>query len=254
MITDINAILTKLNLHYTAANLDLIIKSATKQRHGAVEIIEHIAENELQERKKRSCESRLRASKIGDFKPMTDFDWNWPKQIPRNAIEQLFDLSFIDEPSNAIFISASGLGKTMIAKNLAYQAAVSGHTVLFTEAGQMLTDLGSQESAIALKRRIQRYIKPKLLVIDEMGFISYSAAAADHLFEVINRRYEVSATIITTNKAFKDWGETFPGVGCLTAMIDRLTHHAEIISILGDSWRRHEAALRGQKRRTRKSK
>src|SRR5690606_38575093 len=122
---------------------------------------------ELKDRQRRSTESRLKVAKIGKFKPMTDFDWTWPKSIPKDAIDRLLCLSFISEPTNVVLVGTSGLGKTMVAKNLAYEAAISGHSVLFVEAAEMMSDLQNQESPTAFRRRLAKYTRPALLVLDE---------------------------------------------------------------------------------------
>lgn len=236
--------LKRLKLGYLAENLDDFISRETKKRVSPREMIEHITELELTESKRKSTESRLRAAKIGKYKTWADFDWNWPEEIPRETIERLFTLNFVTEPANVILVGTAGLGKTMCAKNLAYQAALAGHTSYFIETADMLTDLGSQDSSRAFKTRLQRYLRPKVLVLDEVGYLSYSAKSADILFQVISRRYENTATIVTTNKPFKEWGTTFPGAACVNAMIDRLTHHAEIIKVAGKSYRLHESEQR----------
>jgi len=132
----------------------------------------------------------------------------------------------------------------MLAKNLAHQALVQGYTVRFTTAGEMLGDLAALDSDAALRRRLRHYANPDLLVIDEIGYLSYSNRHADLLFELVNRRYEAKSTIVTTNKAFADWSEVFPNAACVVSLIDRLLHHSEIIAIEGDSYRLQEAQER----------
>jgi DNA replication protein DnaC len=205
---------------------------------------------EESERAQRSLDRRLRAARIGRFKPLADIDWNWPKQCDRAAIEELMSLDFLTSATNAILVGPSGRGKTTIAQNIAHQAAMTGHTVLFTTAGKLLGELASLDSDSALRYRLRRYAAPDLLVIDEVGYLSYSNRHADLLFELINRRHEHKSTLITTNKSFTEWAEVFPNAACVVAMIDRLVHHAEIISLHGDSYRHKEA----QERATAKSK
>ena len=133
-----------------------------------------------------------------------------------------------------------GLGKTMIARNLGHFAVMSGYTCLFTTASVLAIDLGAQESRHALQRRLKHYESRDLLIIDEIGYLSFDCKAADFIFEIVNRCYEKSAICISTNLVFKDWTQVFPGAPCVTAMIDRLTHHAKIIKIAGDSHRLRE--------------
>jgi DNA replication protein DnaC len=199
---------------------------------------------EESERARRSLERRLRMAHIGRFKPLVDFDWGWPQQCDQQAIAELMGLTFLTSATNAILIGPAGVGKTTIAQNIAHQAVLNGHTVLFATAGQLLGDLAGLDSDTALRYRLRRYAAPDLLVIDEVGYLSYSNRHADLLFELINRRHEKKSTLITTNKAFSEWSEVFPHASCVVAMIDRLVHHAEIIPIKGDSYRRKEAEAR----------
>ena len=193
------------------------------------------------ERARRSLERRLRCAHIGRFKPLADFDWAWPQQCDQRAIAELMTLHFLHSATNAILVGSSGLGKTMLAQNIAHQAVLQGHTVLFATAGALLGDLAGLDSDSALRYRLRRYAAPDLLVIDEVGYLSYSNRHADLLFELINRRHEKKSTLITTNKSFSEWSEVFPNASCVVAMIDRLVHHAEIIALKGDSYRRKEA-------------
>ena len=123
-----------------------------------------------------------------------------------------------------------------------------GHTVLFATAGQLLGDLAPIDSDSVLRRRLRHYAAPALLVIDEVGYLSYSNRHADLLFELINRRHECRSTLITTNRSFSEWSEVFPNAACTVALIDRLVHHAEIIAIKGESYRRKEAQERAEQR------
>ena len=196
------------------------------------------------ERARRSLERRLRCAHIGRFKPLADFDWTWPQQCDQGAIAELMDLSFLRDAGNAILVGPSGLGKTTIAQNIAHQAVLRGHTARFTTAGQLLGELASLDSDSALRSRLRLYAAPSLLVIDEVGYLSYSNRHADLLFEIISRRHEKRSTIITTNKPFAEWSEVFPNAACVVALIDRLVHHADIIALRGESYRRKEAQER----------
>jgi DNA replication protein DnaC len=236
--------LATLGLRATAAHLDDVVALATKQRWSPRQLLEHLAETEQQERIRRSLERRLAASRIGRFTPMADFDWNWPKRIDRAAIEAALRLDFLAEANNLILIAAQGLGKTMVAQNVAHTAVLAGHHVLFTTAAQLLLDLGSQESARSLARRLRFYATRGLLVLDEIGYLSYDSRAADLLFQVVSRRYERRSLVLTTNLPFSEWPTIFPSAATATALIDRLVHHAEILTIEGESYRRRVAAAR----------
>jgi DNA replication protein DnaC len=214
---------------------------------------------EEQERKKRSLDRRLRNARIGSFKSIADFDWTWPKRIDREAIDELFTFKFVEEGVNAVLLGPNGVGKTLFLRNLSHQAALRGHTVRFTTASDMLSDLASQESSVALGRRLRRYVQPRLLCVDEVGYLSYDNRYADLLFEVVTRRYDGPRSIVlSTNKPFAEWSTVFPHAACTVTLIDRLIHRAEIIDIEGESYRLKEAqeraaskkATRGAKKRS----
>jgi len=212
---------------------------------------------EERERQKRGLERRLRNARVGQFKSITDFDWAWPKKVDREAIDELFGLSFLKTGHNGVLVGPNGVGKTMILKNVAHHAVVRGNTVRFTTASDMLADLAAQDSSIALARRLRRYTVPNLLCVDEVGYLSYDNRYADLLFEVVTRRYEAQKPILlSTNKPFSEWSEVFPHAACVVTLVDRLIHHAEVIDIDADSYRLKEAkelsAARSKRRKTKK--
>lgn len=241
--------LKAIGLAHTAAEIDDLVALATKRRWNATQLLEHIVEAEQKARAKKSLERRIGRSKLGGFKPLADFDWNWPKRIDREAVEAAIQLDFLDGARNIVLVAPQGLGKTMIAQNIAHAALLAGHGALFITAAQMLLDLGGQESARALDRRLRYYASRPLLCLDEIGYLSYDARNADLLFEVVSRRYEKKSLVLTTNLAFSDWPTIFPNAACTTALIDRVVHHADIIAIEGDSYRRREAQAARPSRR-----
>ncbi|MEY4717618.1 MAG: IS21-like element helper ATPase IstB [Pseudomonadota bacterium] len=247
---DLESGLTKLGLNYLKSHLSDFVANGIKQRWSTQQMVEFLVKYELEEHKRRTTERRVTASKVGRFKPLVDFDWSWPRKIDRGAVESLMNMEFIKHQTNVLLFGPSGSGKTMIAKNIAYAAAMSGQTTLATDASDMLTDLEQQESSRLLKLRLARYTKPKLLVIDELGYLSYTTKSADLLFRLITARYQTGSTILTTNVPFKDWSTIFPNASCLTPLIDRLTHRCDIIAIEADSYRQKEAS----ERKTQKSK
>lgn len=203
---------------------------------------------EAAERSRRSLERRLREAHIGRFKPLADFDWAWPRSIDRGAVEDLMTLDFVKDASNVVLVGPNGVGKSMCACNIGYQAVLAGHTALFTTAGQLLGELASLDSDSALRRKLRHYAAPDVLIIDEVGYLSYSNRHADLLFELVSRRYQHKSTVLTTNKAFADWGEVFPNAACVVSLIDRLMHRAEVVRIEGDSYRAKEAQEREAQR------
>lgn len=203
---------------------------------------------EENDRVQRGMERRVRRSKIGAFKPLANFDWAWPKRIDREAIEDLFSLSFLEDAANVVLVGPNGVGKTTIAQNLAHAALLKGHGVLRVNASDLLTDLSKQDTSTALQRRLRRYTQPALLVVDELGYLTYDVRLGDLMFEVIHRRHERRSTVITTNLPFAEWNRVFPNSSCVTAMIDRLVHRAEILTIDGESYRLKEAKDRADRK------
>ncbi len=211
--------------------------------------LEKVLSWEIAERQQRSLERRLNNARLGRFKLLQEFDWQWPTKIDSQAIHTLMQLDFLNAASNLILIGSNGVGKSTIAQNLAYKAVLQGHTVLFTTAANMLNDLAAQDGDNALRRRLKHYARAKLLVIDEIGYLSYSNRHADLLFEIINRRYEQNSTVVTTNRPFAEWNEVFPNASCVVSLIDRLVHHSQIIAIEGDSYRMKEAQEQASNRK-----
>jgi DNA replication protein DnaC len=240
--------LRQLGLVHTATELNDLVARATQKRWSPVVLLEHLATTELDARLRHRVERRLRDARLGRFKPMADWEWDWPKQIHRPTVERVFTLDFLAKRENVVLVAAHGLGKTMLAKNLVHQAILAGHSARFLTASDLILDLTGQETARALQRRLRTYVRPSLLAVDEIGYLTYDAHAADLLFQVVSRRYEAKSIIFTTNLPFKQWDTVFPNASCAVALIDRLTHHAEIIAIDGESYRKREAE-RSQKSR-----
>ena len=249
MSQDLKARLVALGLDACAATLDDIVATATKKRWGLVDALTHIADIEEKDRARRGLDRRMKRSKLEQFKPMVDFDWNWPTKIDRGLVESIVRADFVDAKRNVVLVAQGGLGKTMIAQNIADAAIRAGHTVLFVSAAQLLLDLGSQESASALERRLRHYAKVSLLILDEIGFLSFDNRNADLLFQVVSRRYEKKSIVVTTNLAFKEWNTIFPSAVCATALVERVIHHADVVTIEGESYRLRESETDAKARR-----
>jgi DNA replication protein DnaC len=258
-VNDLIARLLKVGLQAVGRSLDDFVARATKNRLSPVQMLEEIARLEEIDSRRRGQESRLRRSRLGRFKPIADFDWNWPKKIERGLIERALTLDFIREGRNLALIGTNGLGKTMIARNIAHQAILAGYSVLSTTAAELIEDLRSC-SPETLRRRLARYTRPHLLCIDEVGYLSYDSYAADLLYKVVDRRYErpgakdlpSRSILITTNHAFRDWNTVFPNATSIATLLDKLTHHADVTLLEGESYRVRESQLEAAARRKKK--
>jgi DNA replication protein DnaC len=249
---DLVSQLTSLGLKVTAGSLDDFIARATTARWSPRLLLEELVRAETMDKAHRSLERRQRRAKIGRFKPMADFEWTWPTRIDRPLIERALTLDFISEARNLILLGANGLGKTMIIQNIAYQALLAGHTVLFRTAADLVADLHC-DSPQQHRRNIASYSRPRLLCIDEVGYLSYDSVAADLLYEVVNRRYERSSIVMSTNRSFRDWNTVFPNATSIATLLDRLTHHADLTVIEGQSYRVRESELEAAARKQRLS-
>lgn len=209
------------------------------------ELLTMVVDVETKHRNLKSLERRKRVAKVGHFKHMVDFDWEHPEFIDQTRVEHALSLGFVEHGGNVILLGAQGLGKTMILQNIAHNAILEGKSVRFTTAAKLLGELGSIDSPSKLERRLRTYANYHLLCIDELGYLSYTGASADLLFEIITRRYNNRRPIaLSTNLEFKKWGTIFPSATCTVALVDRLTHRADILLIKGESYRRREAKMR----------
>jgi DNA replication protein DnaC len=246
--TTLLANVRRLGLTHTAESLDDLIARATRSRWSPTVLLDTLVQAELDARARRRLERQLQAARLGRFKPLADFEWTWPKQLDRPTVDRVFSLDFIAKrecrPGRR-----PRARQDHATKNLLHQAVLAGHSALFITASDLLLDLNGQDTSRALERRLRAYARPQILAIDEIGYLAYDAHAADLLFQVISRRYEQRSIVVTTNLLFKHWDTVFPNASCAVALIDRLTHHAEIIPIEGESYRKREAELTQKKRR-----
>lgn len=219
---------------------------------GDDDVVERIVEIEEDERRRRSLERRIKSACLGPLKSMSDFDWEWPEKIDRDAVEDLFRLGFLEEAANVILVGPNGIGKTMIAKNLAHHAVMNGKSALFVNAADLMNDLRRPDSSSALARRLAHYAKPDVLVIDEVGYLAAGDRDGDLFFQLVSRRYERKPIVITTNKPFAEWNSVFPNSACAVTLVDRLVHKAEIIVFEGESYRLREAKEREEKKKATK--
>jgi DNA replication protein DnaC len=245
---DIADLLRSLGVRISREALLALLAHATNARLSPNQTLEELAGVARKERDQRNLKARTKAATIGAFKPLAHFDWNHPRAIQRELVDDLCRLDFVAKGHNVLLRGPSGVGKTMLAQNLAMLALEHGYTVRFTTLSAALADLLKQESMPALERRLRKYTAPTLLVLDEIGYLPCTRQSADLLYNIISRRHETRSLVLTTNLPFKQWNTVFPGAACVSAMIDRFVQHCHILDIDADSWRQKEAIAMSESR------
>lgn len=203
-----------------------------------VHYLTQLVELETNLRQERAIERKVKAARFPILKTLDQFRWNWPKQINPLQVKDLFRLQFMKQQANVILLGGVGLGKTHLAIALGHRACLNGKQVLFTNTVDAINALIVAQKSGRLKLELRKYLKPELLILDELGYLPIDKTGADLLFQIISGRYETGSTVITTNRAFKDWPEIFNNDSTLTsALLDRLLHHAQTVVIEGKSYR-----------------
>ena len=201
-------------------------------------IVARLVEGEAALRRDRSIARRIKMARFPVLKALDEFDWNWPKKINRLQVQNLFRLSFIEDNANVVMVGGVGLGKTHLSIALGHAACLAGHSVLFASAIDIVNTLAAARKTGRLKEELKRYLRPAVLLVDELGYLPIDKTGADLLFQVISQRYEHGSIILTTNRIYKEWAEIFNQDSTLTsAVLDRLLHHAETVRIEGKSYR-----------------
>ena len=230
--------LLDLRLSYFQEHHLSLAKETAENNWTALDFLSRLAEGETLRRKDRATQRRLQAARFPVVKTLEQFNWTWPKKINRAHVQNLFRLSFLNDKANVIFMGGAGLGKTHLATALAHAGCLAVHTVLFTTAIDIVNTLAAAQSAQRLKAELKKYISPSIVLVDELGYLPIDKTGADLLFQVFSQRYETGSTIVTTNQAYKNWAKVFNNDATLTsAVLDRLLHHAETITIEGRSYR-----------------
>lgn len=230
--------LQRLQLSYIRTHYHEFAQTAVEQSWGHLEYLKRLIEGEVAHREDRSLERRIRQARFPLIKTLDQFQWNWPKKINRPQLQHLFQLDFIEKKANAVLVGGVGLGKTHLSLALGHTACLRGYSVLFTTAIDIVHTLSAAMAAGVLKRTMQRYLKPSLLICDEVGYLPIDKLGADLLFQIVSERYERGSVLLNTNRAFKHWPEIFNHDAVLTsALLDRLLHHADVCLIEGKSFR-----------------
>ncbi len=230
--------LKALNLTWWIDNLDEEVANAVRRNQPPHDLLERLDDGELAARCGRSIERRLHQAKLPAQPTLGAYDFHWPSSINTDHVRHLFTLKFMDTASNVVFIGGVGLGKTHLAAALAVAVCEQRKSALFTSAAAMLNDLIEAGEQRSLAKAIKRYLRPDLLVIDELGYLPVDKLGAEILFQVLAGRYEKASTVITTNRKYKEWNKTFANDSAMAAaVVDRVIHHCETVIIKGKSYR-----------------
>ena len=227
-----------LKLDYILDHYDSLTKLAAQKQWSYLDFLSELICAQSLQRQDRATQRRISLARFPQIKTLEQFQWSWPHKINQQQVQNLFSLKFIQDKSNVVLLGGVGLGKTHLATALGYQACLNGHSVLFTTAIDSINSLVAAQSTGRLKHELNKYLKPDLLILDELGYLPIDKTGSDMLFQIISHRYEQGSLIITTNRAFKNWPEIFNNDSTLTsALLDRLLHLTQTVVIEGKSYR-----------------
>lgn len=230
--------LEEMGLSFMAASLESFLADESRKDGSLLDVVSALIETEYLPRKERAIKSRVKLSGLPSKKRLDEFDLSWIKGgLSASKLAELASLRFIERKENVLFLGSSGLGKTHLMTALAYEACISGYTAYFITSSNLMESLMHAKTQNRLKRKLVWLKKPHVLVIDEVGYENYTAEQANLFFQMVNARYETGSIIITTNKPFGKWSEMMSDEAIATASLDRLLHHAHVISLKGDSYR-----------------
>ncbi len=227
-----------LKLKYVADQYGPLADEAIRQPWDHREYLRRLIEGEYNDQHQRRVAARIKSARFPVIKTLEQFNWTWPKKINRLAVQNLFRLEFVAQNANVVFLGNVGTGKSHLATALGYAACLEGYSVLFAGAIEVINDLQAAQKNGGLKRALKKYLRPAIVILDEVGYLPIDQKGADLLFQVISQRYERGSLLLTTNKPFKQWASIFNNDSTIaSAVLDRLLHHAETIVIEGASYR-----------------
>lgn len=230
--------LVELKLLEIAKSYREVLDEAARKGSSMLEVLATLIGMEQTTHQQRALERRLQQARLPKLKTLAEYDFSFPKRMPKAAILRLFDCDFIQRHGCAVLIGPTGTGKSHLLTALGYTAAERGYSVRHTRVVDMINHLTTAQINGLLGKSLKIYTRPTLLLLDELGYLPIDKRGADLLFQVIAARYESGSIVLTTNRPFREWGALFDVDNTLaTALIDRLMHHGEAIVIRGDSYR-----------------
>ena len=235
--------LRNLKLSGMAQSLEIRLQEAQSHQLSHAEFLELAVQDEVLLRSDRQIARRIKSAQFRDHKTLDDFDWSFNTSLPRKQVFDLATCRFIREAKDVLWLGPPGLGKSHLVQALGLQAIKQGHTVLYRSVFDLVRDFLHEEVQLSSEKVLAKFLKPDLLIIDDMGMKQLPKRSGEYLFEVVMRRYETRSTMMTSNRPLEDWGKLLGDVPSATAILDRFLHHATILTLTGRSYRlRHQAS------------